>query len=202
MGVLNGCGQPLEEPSPEPLVVQNISVDCVSGILSRGPDDIVITSQEEYEQFIDWKFKQRLDAAWSGRYPDVLEAVRQGHPGLTEAEYEEMATNRLFQERPFVWGKECGYPDKGPLYHNPEIDFDTHTLLGARIIGGGCSGPEFDNLEAFKNDSQMKYIFRVHVIWHGHCSMVLYGLVWALIPRLPKGYTVELDRQFTVVDDF
>jgi len=200
IGLLTGCEQPFEEPSLESLAVQNISVECVSGILSHGPSDIVITSQAEYEQFIDEKFKQRLDGTWNQRYPDVLEAVKQEYPGLTEAEYEQLATEKMFEEDPFIWGKECGYPDGGPLYNNPEVNFYAHALLGARVIGGGCSGPEFDLLEAFKDDSQMKYIFRIHVIWYGHCSMALYGLVWALVARLPEGYTVEFDRQFTVVD--
>ncbi|MFB0516276.1 MAG: hypothetical protein ACETWG_06695, partial [Candidatus Neomarinimicrobiota bacterium] len=194
LGVLAGCEQPLEEPSLESLPVQNISIECVSGVLSRGPNEIVITSQEEYEEFIDWKFKQRMDGTWNNNFPNVLEAVKRKYPGLTEAEYVQLASDSLYRMEVFIWAKNCGYPDGGPIYGNPEIDFDIHTLLGARVEGSGCGGPDF-NLEAFVDNKQGKYIFRVHTIWYGTCLMARYGLVWALLPRLPENYTVEFDWQ-------
>lgn len=181
----------------EPLAVQNIAVDCVSGVLSRGPNDIVITTQEEYEQFLDWKFKQRLDGTWDYHFPNVLEVFMRKYPGLTESEYVQLATDSLLRMEVFIWAKNCGYPDGGPLYGNPEIDFNTYTLLGARIEGGGCSGPEIDLLEAIIDAEQMKYVYRIHIIWHGSCEMALYGLVWVLVPRLPEGYTVEFVRLST-----
>ncbi len=200
-GLLHYCDQPPEESPLESLDVQNISVDCVSGVLSRGPNEIVITTQEEYEQFLDWKFKQRMDGTWDYHFPNVLEVIKSEYPDLTEPEYVQLATDSLFRMEVLIWAKNCGYPDGGPIYGNPEIDFDIYTLLGARMVGGGCAGPDVDLLEAFKDENQMKYIFRIQINWYGHCSMPLYGLVWALVPRIPDGYSVEFDHVNTVVNE-
>lgn len=71
----------------------------------------------------------------------------------------------------------------------PKIDFEKYTLLSYYKEGGGCKINFYPKVR--KNWFKKKYVFTVKVEGSGNCEMLGFSYNWILVPKLPKGYTVE-----------
>ena len=78
------------------------------------------------------------------------------------------------------------------------IDFSRYTLLYQYYSGIGCESP-FIEKSIVKDDMQRKIIFLIRIVEHGTCLPRWMGFQWALIPKVPAGYTVVFQKE-TIVD--
>ncbi len=70
----------------------------------------------------------------------------------------------------------------------PEIDFNTHTLLG--LYADGTCNVGFDRI-VNRDDDLKKYIYTVSVNACGMCESLRFSMNWVIVPKLPDDYTVE-----------
>ncbi|MCH7496867.1 MAG: hypothetical protein IH971_03335 [Candidatus Marinimicrobia bacterium] len=188
--LLIACAEIHDENDLESVTFDLISLKCMPNIMA--PGTLVVRTQEEYEQFLDDRFTQKLDSHWERFYPGLLETAKQQNPGLTDEEYEALVKDMMFQFLPFSMVKDCGYPDDPPIFGFPKIDFSSHTLLGIGIGGGGCAADSF-GVEVFREDAQLRYICRGHAIFYGTCEKIISRYFWLLIPPMPESYSIEFD---------
>jgi len=78
------------------------------------------------------------------------------------------------------------------------IDFSKYTLLYQYYSGTGCDDP-FIEASITKDDMQRKVTFQIRIIEHGTCLPRWAAFQWALIPKVPAGYTVVFQKE-TIVD--
>lgn len=71
----------------------------------------------------------------------------------------------------------------------PMIDFNKYSLIGKYTSGGGCSVSY--TRQVFRDEKNKKYIYEISAEYSGTCRMLIININWALIPKIPKGYTIE-----------
>ncbi len=100
-------------------------------------------------------------------------------------------------ERQYVIRDNAAYQSLGILPLNtqecmnanlPDIDFDTHSLLG--LYADGSCNVGFDRIVT-QNDNTKKYTYTVNVNACGNCESLHFSMNWVLVPKLPDDYTVE-----------
>jgi hypothetical protein len=74
----------------------------------------------------------------------------------------------------------------------PEIDFTKYSLIGVLTTGGGCSVVNSYDIEI--DTLAKKYIYYIHNKYGGDCMMMILSMNWALVPAIPKNYSVEFRK--------
>lgn len=71
------------------------------------------------------------------------------------------------------------------------IDFSQSTLIGVHTGGGGCKA-DYQRTVIW-DEAGEQVIYQVSAVYSGPCRMAFSHFNWALIPALPKNYTVKFD---------
>lgn len=160
---------------------EEVQMEYLDKVSIGGNLEIVINSQEEYDELIYQKFQKPLDEYWDNNYESVLLSVIQQNPGLTDEEYEILVRERFYLFLPF----------KGTENSNHlQIDFSKYTLLGQAAHSGGCEHPEYI-IEVGKYNNKLEYVYRVLIKRNGNCEMGFDKNKWLLIQKIPKDVSVK-----------
>jgi hypothetical protein len=73
----------------------------------------------------------------------------------------------------------------------PSIDFDNYTLIAKYTTGGGCEVER--RRKVYQADENDSYIYEIKERYKGGCHMLIMNMNWAVVPRIPEGYTVEFE---------
>lgn len=170
--------------SPEDLTIpfEKIQMQGMDRVSIGGKLEVVINSQEEYEDLIYKRFQKPLDDYWNANYESVLQSVVEQNPGLTDEEYEELVREIFYSTLPFMGTKN---------YTHPQIDFNQYTLLGQDAHSGGCEVPEY-KIEVVKNGKE--YIYRITIKRKGNCEMGILRNIWILIRKIPTDSNVKFEK--------
>jgi hypothetical protein len=71
----------------------------------------------------------------------------------------------------------------------PGINFNKYSLIGKYTQGGGCDVNY--HREIIDNKSKNKIVYTIKAEYTGNCSVLIFNMNWALIPRLKENYNVE-----------
>ncbi len=177
---INNCNP----TSSEDFTIQfeEIQMQGMDKVSIGGKLEVVINSQEEYEELIYKRFQKPLDDYWNANYESVLQSVKENNPGLMDEEYEELVREIFYSTLPFR-GTEN--------YTHPQINFNQYTLLGQDAHTGGCELPEY-KIEVEKNGKE--YIYRITIKRKGSCEMAILRNKWILVPKIPTNYNVKFEK--------
>lgn len=161
---------------------EEIQMQGMDRVSIGGKLEVVINSQEEYEELIYQRFQKPLDDYWNTNYQSVLQTVKEQNPGLTDEEYEELVREIFYSTLPFK-GTEN--------YIHPKINFNQYTLLGQDANSGGCELPAY-KIEVLKNGTE--YVYRITIKQIGNCEMSILKNKWILIRKIPTGSNVKFEK--------
>ncbi|MBN2611982.1 MAG: hypothetical protein JXB00_10540 [Bacteroidales bacterium] len=71
----------------------------------------------------------------------------------------------------------------------PSIDFSKYSLIGKLTSVGGCNA--YSVRQVFRDENGKEIVYKIHVEYSGSCDMLIVSMNWALVPKIPKGFTVE-----------
>jgi hypothetical protein len=168
-----------------------ITLDCIDKVTFGARLKVVINSQAEYEKLTYDYFQKPLDEWRERNYPSILEYIKRDNPGLTDQEYARLAEEELYKYLPFMGTKNC---------LQPAIDFSTFTLLGYGIDASGCDDPDY-LIDLHRDTRLHETSFHVTVIEYGTCELVIYKIIWLLIPKIPDYYKVTFSTNTIVRDN-
>jgi len=178
--IVNSCNPTSSEDLTIPF--EEIQMDGMDKVSIGGKLEVVINSQEEYEEIIYQRFQKPLDDYWNANYESVLQSVKQNNPGLTDEEYEELVREIFYSTLPFK-GTEN--------YTHPKVNFNQYTLLGQDTHTGGCGLPEY-KIEVVKNVRE--YIYRITIKRKGSCEMAIFRNKWILVSKIPANYNGKFEK--------
>lgn len=177
--LFSSCDPTSSEDIPVPY--EEIHLSCIDQVSFGSALEVVVNSQEEYEELIYQQFQKPLDLYWDRWYESTLQLVKEQNPGLTELEYEKLARELIYQAYPFKGTENCSHP---------EIDFSRYTLLGKSTEASGCRIIEHI-FEVKKRNSD--YYCRIIVKVEGDCSLSLDERKWLLIPKISASASVKFE---------
>ena len=177
-----GCSDSGEESG-----FQEISLRCVDLVSSGGSLQVVISTEEEYQQLIYEQFTRPLQDYWNAYYPSVLQSVKNHNPGFTEQQCADSARRIMYLFPPFLGTENCSHPT---------IDFTKYTLLGQDSHASGCYRPDY-LVAIFRDDRTRTISFTVNILQHGRCEMGFSRNTWVLVPKLPDGYEVKFYKNYS-----
>jgi len=160
---------------------EEVQMEYLDKVSVGGNLEVVISSQEEYDELIYQKFQKPLDEYWENNYESILLSVIQQNPGLTDEEYEILVRERFYLFAPF-----SGTENSNHL----QIDFSKYTLLGQAAHSGGCELPDYI-IEVGKYNNKREYVYRVIIKRNGDCAAAFNKNEWVLIQKIPKDYSVK-----------
>ena len=172
----------LTTPEDVTIAFEEIQMQGMDRVSIGGKLEVVINSQEEYEELIYQRFQKPLDDYWNTNYQSVLQTVKEQNPGLTDEEYEELVREIFYSTLPFK-GTEN--------YIHPKINFNQYTLLGQDANSGGCELPAY-KIEVLKNGAE--YVYRITIKQTGNCEMSILKNKWILIRKIPTDSNVKFEK--------
>lgn len=167
--------------------MQEVFLTCVDMVTTGGALEVVINSQQEYDQLIFQRFTKPLQDYWNANYPSVLRSITNRYPGLTDQQYADSVRRILYSVLPFRGTEKCSHPG---------FDFSRYTLLGQDSHGGGCSQPTYAT-SILRDDQNGTVTFTVNILQHGNCAMGFSRNTWVLVPKVPPGYTIRFQKHFS-----
>lgn len=159
---------------------------CMDKVSLGGNLQVVVNSQSSYDSLFYTRFRKPLDDYWNANYDDVLYHVKRNHPGLSDPEYEILVRQVFYSTLPFMGTENCG---------QPAIDFQLNTLLGQEANAVGCSVPDYQ-INVLRDDIKHELTFRVRIIEHGSCEMLIRRNIWILVPKIPEWYRVVFEKEY------
>jgi hypothetical protein len=171
---------------------QEVFLICVDKVSMGGTLQAVIRSQEEYDRLILDRFTKPLQDYWNENYQSVLEIVRRRYPGLTEQQYADSVRRIFYSTPPFMGTENCSHPS---------FDFAKYALLGQDSHGTGCRQPDY-TINVSSDNETRTVIFTVSILQHGLCEIAFNRNTWVLVPRLPPGYTVRFQKEYSRDDEW
>lgn len=113
-------------------------------------------------------------------FPMCVEAYVNEHQQMVITSEEELAA---------IVDSNCiNLPEAGYSTVPPEIEFNTHSLLGFWATGR-CE-TKFTR-EVSENETDKKYVYEIRVKECGACESERYDANLVLVPKLPAGYSVD-----------
>jgi hypothetical protein len=177
----------LEPVYEKPVVIyfEEVSMECMDKVSNCGSFQVVVNTQEEYDQLYKDRFTTPLENYWNKHYYSVLSSMKVRYPGLTQAEYDDLVREVFYSTLPFKGTDSCNHP---------VIDFSIYTLLGQDAHAGGCSAPNYV-VSVTKDDRNKEILFHIRIEEHGSCLMAICSNKWILIPKMSESYTVKFERE-------
>ena len=172
---------PTESEDLNLIPFEEVQMEYLDKVSIGGNLEVVINSQEEYDELIYEKFQKPLDEYWDNNYESILQSVMLENLGLTDEEYEILVRERFYLFAPF-----SGTENSNHL----QIDFSKYTLLGQAAHSGGCELPEYI-IEFGNYINKKEYIYRLWIKRNGNCEMAFNKNKWALIQKIPKDISVR-----------
>lgn len=172
---------PTESEDLNLIPFEEVQMEYLDKVSIGGNLEVVINSQEEYNELIYQKFQKPLDEYWDNNYESILQSVMLENLGLTDEEYEILVRERFYLFAPF-----SGTENSNHL----QIDFSKYTLLGQAAHSGGCELPEYI-IEFGNYINKKEYIYRLWIKRNGNCDMSINKNKWILTHKIPKDYSVK-----------
>jgi hypothetical protein len=186
MGFL-GCSDVGTDPQ-QPFEL--ISQSCMDMATGGGHWQVAIRTQAEYDSLFAARFTRPLQAYWDAHYQELLQYFQSSRPGLSDSEYAQLVRDRFYSIFPFMGTDNCSHPD---------IDFDTHTLLGISRIAGGCTWPTYV-LSILRDDKRSTVLVNLTIQEHGSCDRANVVSEWFLVPRIPLAHDIQFNITRVQVD--
>ena len=162
-------------------------MQCMDVVSMGGELQVVVRTEEEYQELISSRFQGPLDQYWAENYPRVRASVEQRYPNQSSEWYEAKAREIFYSAYPFRGTENCSHP---------EVDFSRHSLLGVAVHGSGCRTPDY-GIEYLVDPRQNRHTLRVRIQQHGYCEMANNANKWVLVPRVGPEVVVQFERDWT-----
>jgi hypothetical protein len=172
---------PTESEDLNLIPFEEVQMEYLDKVSIGGNLEVVINSQEEYDELIYQKFQKPLDEYWDNNYESILQSVMLENLGLTDEEYEILVRERFYLFAPF-----SGTENSTHL----QIDFSKYTLIGQAVHSWGCELPEYI-IEVGQYNNKREYVYRVKIKRKGNCEMGFNKNKWVLIQKIPKDISVK-----------
>ncbi len=185
--LITTCSPSGPDGGPEPVEFRIIEMVCMDRVSIGGELQVVVRTEEEYEDLIVEWFQRPLDEYWAENYPRVRARVEQRYPGQSDEWYEAKVREIFYSVLPFRGTANCSHPD---------IDFSEHSLLGLAVHGGGCRTPDY-KVEYLVDRGRNRNTLRVGIRQYGSCEMAISANKWLLVPRLPSEVEVQFERYWS-----
>lgn len=173
-------------PTIESVQYSEILMRCMDRVSIGGTLHAIIRNQAQYDSLIYIRFQKPLDDYWNAHYDTALYYVRQNNPGLSDSEYAILVREEFYKFLPFRGTENCT---------QPSIDFTQFTLLGLDAHASGCENPDY-NIFVSKNNEKKELVYKIVILEHGYCDMLVSRNKWILIPKISESYSVVFQKEY------
>ncbi len=175
---------------PPTIPYERIELKCVDMVSPGSMLTVVVRTEKEYEAFITERYTEPLQKYWDWHYPEILKTQKTRFPDKSNAEYQKMASDIIYEALPFRGTENCSHPI---------IDFQKYTLLGQAAHGSGCRQPDY-TVGLTRDPKSHEIVFSVVVGEHGTCERAVNKNIWVLVPKLKSSVNVRFEKKRVLLD--
>ena len=175
-----GSNQEREEGLP----FEQIALLGVDRLSIGSTFQVVVRTQEEYEELVYERYQKPLSEYCNEHYADVRKRLERENSGSSEAEIQKWLNEVCIEETPVFQELEG--------VEHPTIDFSEHALLGQSARTGSCPDPSYD-LTLAKIEATYRY--QVLVTRYGTCERAYHKNLWILTPPIPESSDVVFEQE-------
>ncbi len=174
-----GCNTTEVDSFKKEIPFEQIALDCIDRVSIGGQFQVIVDSEEEYQNLIYQKYQRILDIYWDTHYQSILDFIKSIYPGLTDAQYEDSVHTVIYSTMPFMVTLDCTLP---------EIDFSKHTLLGQ------YASLQRDKYTISITKDYVKREYNFLITRFTDNEMLMQDTnVWVLIHKIEKGFVVRFE---------